>query len=126
MAITLTAEDVRDLETGHTINVITEDGTEVVLGPENAGDYALETATGPYTPSKAKTFTTEQLNTAANRAANEILEAIDAPEEGVRDALNLQVNATAYFLEHPDATLADAITANYSERPETVLAWAAS
>jgi hypothetical protein len=97
-----------------------------VLGPENAGDYALETATGPYTPSKARTFTAEQLNTAANRAANEILEAIDAPEEGVRDALNLQVNATAYFLEHPDATLADAITANYSERPEAVLAWAAS
>jgi hypothetical protein len=124
MAITLTAEDVRDLDEGHTITVITEDEVEVVLGPDNANDYALKTETGPYEPSTAKTFAAEQLNTAANRAANEILEAIKAPDEGVRDAINLVVNATAYFLEHPDATLTDAIRANYDESPWEVLSWA--
>lgn len=63
--------------------------------------------------SERDAFTRDKVSVAANRAANDVLEAIDAPDEGVRDAINLVVNATLTYLEHPDATLQEAIGANY-------------
>ena len=65
-----------------------------------------------------------ELTSALNRAADDVLEAIDAPDEGVRDAINLVINAAAHYARHPGADLAAAITANYQEDPETVLDWA--
>jgi hypothetical protein len=50
---------------------------------------------------------------AFNRAADDILEAISAPDEGVRDALNLLVNAGMHYLDNPDSDLNDAIVASY-------------
>ena len=70
-------------------------------------------------------FTREQVLEAFNRAADEAIEAIDAPEEGARDVANLVVNAGAHFLDHPGATLTEAIDASdYNvESPEEVLEW---
>jgi hypothetical protein len=48
-----------------------------------------------------------------NRAADDVLEAINAPDEGTRDAVNLVVNAAMTYLGTPDATLQDAIDSNY-------------
>jgi len=59
-----------------------------------------------------------------SRAADMVLDAIDAPDTGVRDAINLVVNVAGHLLEHPDASLEDAIAASYQEEPETVLGWA--
>ena len=63
---------------------------------------------------------------AFNRAADEVLNAIDAPDEGARDAINLVVNAGLHFLRDANATLADAIAANYHVNPgdDGPLAWA--
>jgi DNA-binding transcriptional ArsR family regulator len=66
----------------------------------------------------------EQVSVAYNKAADEVLEAIDAPDEGVRDAINLIVNAGAFFLKQPDAHLPEAIKDAYQEDAQTVLDWA--
>jgi hypothetical protein len=66
----------------------------------------------------------EQVSEAYNKAADEVLEAIDAPDEGVRDAINLIVNAGAFFLKQPDGQLTEAIEDAYQEDAETVLGWA--
>jgi hypothetical protein len=70
--------------------------------------------------------TAEEVSAAANRAADDVLEAIDAPDEGVRDAINLVVNATLTYLKSPDATLEEAIAANYKleEDDEGPIEWA--
>ena len=65
-----------------------------------------------------------EMTAALNRAADVVLEAIDAPDDGVRDAINLVVNAAVHFHQHPDSDLEAAIAASYQERPEAVLDWA--
>lgn len=58
--------------------------------------------------------THERINTAFNRAADEVLEiARDDGDELLRDAINLVVNAGLHFLEHPEASLEDAASENY-------------
>lgn len=71
-------------------------------------------------------YSREQVSVAMNRAADDVLEAIDAPDEGTRDAVNLVVNAAMTYLEKPGATLTDAITENYSIEPgeEGPIEWA--
>jgi hypothetical protein len=70
------------------------------------------------------TFSLEQISEALNSAADEILEAVDAPDSGLRDALNLLVNAGLHYLEHPGADLSDVVSANYSAADlATVLSW---
>lgn len=62
---------------------------------------------------------------ALNRAADEVLTAIDAGDTGIRDVVNLVVNVAAYFAEFPKATLDDAIRASYGGvEPNIVLGWA--
>ena len=73
-------------------------------------------------------FSSAEVSTAFNHAADEVLEAIAAPESGVRDAINLVVNAAAYYLEHPQAALAEVIAANYDlgEGADGPLEWSVS
>lgn len=61
----------------------------------------------------AASYTREQITTAFNRAADEILEATGAPDTGIRDAVNLVVNAGVTYLASPEASLQDAIDACY-------------
>lgn len=64
---------------------------------------------------------------ALSRAADDVIEAIDAPEEGKRDVANLIVNATAHYLDNPWATLQEAIeAADYDAAPDEVLEWCRS
>lgn len=63
----------------------------------------------------------QQISTALNRAADEVLQiARDDGDELLRDAINLVVNAGLHFIENPDASLHEAIAANYDD-PDEVL-----
>jgi hypothetical protein len=75
-------------------------------------------------PDDVRPFAAQELNAAANRAADDILAALSATDEGPRDLVNLVVNATAYYVAHPGATLSEAIEASYSESEFQVLEWA--
>jgi hypothetical protein len=70
------------------------------------------------------TYTAAQINDALNRAADTVLEATDAGDEGPRDLINLHVNTAAGLLENPEATLQEVIEASYSEPPAVVIGWA--
>jgi hypothetical protein len=63
-----------------------------------------------------------QVQQAANDAADDVLTVIESDEQ-ITDLVNLLVNATLHYLEHPDHGLTDAIEANYSEDAEEVLGW---
>lgn len=58
-------------------------------------------------------YTTDEISAALNRAADDVLTAINAPDEGTRDAVNLVVNAALTYLDAPDATLDAVIEENY-------------
>jgi hypothetical protein len=60
-----------------------------------------------------------------NRACDDVLAAIDAPDNGVRDVLNLLVNAALVYAADPTATLNDVAARSYDEPLETVLGWCA-
>jgi hypothetical protein len=68
-----------------------------------------------------QSFTRDQVGEALNQAADEILDAVDADAEGLRDALNLVVNATASYLTGEAETLREVVEQNYSEDYDTVL-----
>lgn len=63
-----------------------------------------------------------QVQQAANDAADDLLGVIESDEQ-TTDLINLLVNVTLHYLEHPEGGLTDAIEANYSEEPEEVLSW---
>ena len=84
---------------------------------------AAPAASAASAASAAVTFTVEQVRASLNKACNDIVEAAGAPEDGLRDGLNLLVNATAYYLENADATLEDVAYCNYAEPLETILEW---
>lgn len=71
-------------------------------------------------------FTRDEVSQALNRAADDVLGAINAPDEGVRDAVNLVVNAAMTYLDTPDATLDEAIEENYEpdESGDGPIEWA--
>jgi hypothetical protein len=67
-----------------------------------------------------------------NAVADDLLEVADAGDEGLRDALNLTVNAALVYLEHgwidadPAAArnrLEQVATSNYDEDLDTILGW---
>ena len=61
-------------------------------------------------------FRTDRISKAFNRAADEVLDiADDGSDERLRDAINLVVTAGLHFLEHPDASLEDAVRENYDD-----------
>jgi hypothetical protein len=74
-----------------------------------------------------KTHTVDEVGKALNRAADGILEAVEAGDEGLRDAVNLLVNAASYYLEHPRASLDEAIAVCYTVEAgeDGPLEWAA-
>ncbi len=68
-------------------------------------------------------FTDDDVVTALNQAADDILDAVDAGDEGLRDALNLMVNATIAYLRGDARDLREAVEHSYGEDHETVLGW---
>ncbi len=68
-------------------------------------------------------YTYEQVKTATNRAADDIITAADLPETGVRDALSLLVSATLTYLTNPDANLHNVAAGYDDEKLSTILSW---
>jgi hypothetical protein len=83
-------------------------------------DNATAHATGAAAPA---TFTEQQVLDALNDAANDILDAVDAGDEGLRDGINLMVNATIAYLRGEAADLHDVADGSYGEDLDTILGW---
>lgn len=69
------------------------------------------------------TFTEQQVVDALNSAADDILDAVDAGDEGLRDGINLMVNATIAYLRGDASDLDDVTEASYGEDLDTILGW---
>jgi len=90
------------------------------LGPLGTGTWAQLDKLG------AGPFTREQVMTALNEAANELDEDIEYECSDTiweQDVRNLAVNAALYQLEHPGASLHEAIVSGYQTDPDKVLGW---
>jgi hypothetical protein len=68
-------------------------------------------------------FNAQQVTDAVNRAANDILDAVDAGDEGLRDAMNLIVNATVAYLTGQAQNLEEVVQQGYEADYPTVLSW---
>lgn len=69
-------------------------------------------------------YSREEVSSALNRAADEVLDAAGAPDTGLRDAVNLVVNASLSYLTGEAATLAGVVEVNYdTETLDEVLDW---
>lgn len=71
-------------------------------------------------------FTEEAVSAALNSACDDVLDAIDAEDEGTRDALNLLVNVAMQYLTGQSDNVQQAIDNTYDEDPAEVLEWIAS
>jgi hypothetical protein len=69
------------------------------------------------------TFTEQQVLDALNAAADDILDAVDAGDEGLRDGINLMVNATLAYLRGEASDLHDVVEGSYGENLDTILGW---
>ena len=81
-----------------------------------------DTTTSAVEPAPA-TFTEQQVLDALNRAADDILDNVNAGDEGLRDAINLMVNATIAYLHGPAQNLHQAVAQSYDDDYATVLGW---
>jgi len=99
------------------VRLLTERYRAEIEGP--GGPLAGASATTP-TP---RTFTEQAVTAAANRAADDILDAVDAAGTGVRDALNLQVNATLGYLTGQAQDLSEVVDQGYDATYDEVLSW---
>lgn len=70
-----------------------------------------------------RTWTTDQVEAALNSAADDILEATEAEDEGLRDALNLLVNAALSYLTGEAADLEGVAEKNYDADLSSILSW---
>ncbi len=68
-------------------------------------------------------FTEAQVLDALNEAADDILDAVDAGDEGLRDAVNLMVNATLAYLRGEATDLHEVAEGSYGEDLDTILGW---
>jgi len=84
-----------------------------------SGSPAGASATAP----TRRTFSEDAVATAANQAADDILDAVNADDTGVRDALNLQVNATLGYLTGEAEDLTEVVGQNYEATYDEVLSW---
>jgi hypothetical protein len=71
----------------------------------------------------AATYTYDEVHAAVNKAANDIIEAADLPDEGARDALNLCVNATLNYLDGTATDLSEVVDHGYEADLDEVLGW---
>lgn len=78
------------------------------------------------TPDPQPTYTPAAVEQALNKAADDVLEAACAGDEGLRDAVNLVVNATMCYLSGDAANLEMVAAQNYSEDLDTILGWIGS
>lgn len=69
------------------------------------------------------TFTEQHVAEALNRAADDILDAVGAGDQGLRDAMNLIVNAATDYLTGQASDLSAVIEHNYDADYLTVLSW---
>jgi len=84
------------------------------------------TPTSPAAPSPhppPDMFTKQQVGDALNNAADDILEAVDAGDDDLRDALNLIVNATVAYLTGRAQNLQEVVEQGYDAGYEEVLGW---
>jgi hypothetical protein len=79
-------------------------------------------STTPTTDAAPVMFTAEQVLHALNTAANDILDAARAGDEGLRDGINLMVNATIAYLRGEADDLHDVAEGGYGEDLAT-LGW---
>lgn len=68
-------------------------------------------------------FTEQQVGAALNHAADDILDAVDAGDEGLRDGLNLLVNAAVAYLTGRAQNLREVVQQGYDADYEDVLGW---
>lgn len=68
-------------------------------------------------------FTEQQVAAALNHAADDILDAVDAGDEGLRDGLNLLVNAAVAYLTGQAQNLQEVVQQGYDADYPTVLGW---
>lgn len=61
------------------------------------------------------TYTRDQVSAALNQAVDDINDAVDLPEEGAVDAMNLVVNAALLYLDGTAKDLSDAIEQSYQD-----------
>jgi hypothetical protein len=94
-------------------------------GPSQAGNVAAATGTNGDGDAELAPvmFTEQQVINALNRAADDILDAVEAGDEGARDALNLVVNSAAAYLRGSAADLQDVVQQSYDADYSTVLSW---
>ncbi len=78
--------------------------------------------TTPVEPGQV-TFTEQQVLYALNKAADDILDAVNAGDEGLRDAMNLIVNAAADYLTGHARTLQEVVARDYDADYPTILRW---
>ena len=69
------------------------------------------------------TYTYRQVLSAANQAADMVIDELHLPDCGERDIVNLVVNALGTLLKEPTASLDDVIGDNYGEDPQVVRSW---
>jgi hypothetical protein len=99
--------------------------TTAIFSMETAPEWAREFAKASMPKSRltTDTHTMDEILECLNSAADQILEAVDAPDTGLRDAMNLVVNATAHYLQHGHVGLAAVVEAGYEASLEEVLDW---
>jgi len=74
---------------------------------------------------QAPTYTSECVSSALNRAIDDILEAVEAPATGLRDGLNLLVNAAMSYLKGEADDLEEVVAPNWDADTtlRDVLSW---
>jgi hypothetical protein len=84
-------------------------------------DSTLTTAAA--VDSGASRFTSEQILDALNTAADDVLDAVDAGDSGLRDGINLMVNAAIAYLRGDADDLRTVAGNSYGEPLCTILDW---
>ncbi|GAA4470918.1 hypothetical protein [Phytohabitans houttuyneae] len=75
------------------------------------------------TPAKSRTYLAQDVADGLNQAADDIFDAVNAGDSGLRDALNLMVNATMAYLRGQADDLRQVVEANYSAPHDDVRSW---
>jgi hypothetical protein len=71
----------------------------------------------------SESYSIEEVTAALNRAADDLLQVTDAGDEGVRDAVNLLVNAAMAYLTGEAGTLTEVAEKNYDVPLDNILGW---